>query len=79
MDWRILEKFYPSPLAWDKILISANPCYNSQHILASMIYFLNEEFIIIIINYNIYYNNLYYFVSLHLPFLYNLFIIFFNT
>jgi hypothetical protein len=29
-----ISKFYPSPLARDKILISANPCWNSQHILA---------------------------------------------
>jgi hypothetical protein len=35
-----ISKFYPSPLARDKILISSNPCWNSKHILASMIYFL---------------------------------------
>ena len=38
-----ISKFYPSLLARDKILISANPCWNSQHILASMIYFLNKS------------------------------------
>ena len=27
-------------IVWDKILISASPCLNSKHILASMIYFL---------------------------------------
>jgi hypothetical protein len=34
-----ISKLYPLLLARDKILISANPCYSSQHILASMIYF----------------------------------------
>jgi hypothetical protein len=43
MGWRILVNVIPRPLARDKILISANPCYNSQHILASMIYLRNNS------------------------------------
>jgi hypothetical protein len=39
-----ISKFYPSLLARDKILISANPCKSSQHILASMIYFLIKPY-----------------------------------
>ena len=39
-----ISKFYPLPLALDKIQISANPCKNSKYILASMIYFLNISY-----------------------------------
>jgi hypothetical protein len=38
-----ISKLYPSLLARDNILISSNPCENSQHILASMIYFLSIQ------------------------------------
>ena len=38
-----LKMFTFYPLAQDKLLISDNPCYNSKHILASMISFLNNN------------------------------------